>query len=55
MIVLIGFVIGAIFGAIQATRRKGKPLDMLQYGGAYGIAFAILALILNLVVLRNMG
>ncbi|PIE12532.1 MAG: hypothetical protein CSA70_09460 [Rhodobacterales bacterium] len=55
MMVLTGFLIGAIFGAVQAKRRKGKTLDILQYGAAYGIAFAILFLILNLIVLRNMG
>lgn len=49
--VIIG-LIGAIIGAVIAKRRQGKPLDIAQYAGAYFIAFAIVGLVLNILLLR---
>ena len=48
----IGAVLGVLFGIFQAKRRKGKALDMAQYGAVYGIVFAIIALIINIVMIR---
>lgn len=43
MLVLAGFVGGAIWGGYLARRRKGNRLDMLQYATSFGIAFGLLA------------
>ncbi|MBL6848616.1 hypothetical protein N9567_03500 [Planktomarina temperata] len=47
-----GLALGAMFGAALAAKRKGKLLDMLQYGAACGIIGGLLALIANIVILR---
>lgn len=52
MIVLLGFVLGAIWGGLLAKRRKGNRMDIAQYAVSFGIAFAILALVLALVIDR---
>lgn len=52
MIPLGGFVVGAGLGAWRAWKNKGKSLDIAQYAGAYGILFAIVALFVNVFVLR---
>ncbi|GGH47218.1 hypothetical protein GCM10011341_08200 [Frigidibacter albus] len=46
MIVLAGFVIGALWGGLLARRRKGTRFDIAQYALSFGIAFALLALFL---------
>jgi len=51
--VWIAALLGALFGIWQAKKRKGKALDMAQYAAVYGIAFAIIALIVNIVILRQ--
>ena len=48
----VGLVIGAIFGAFLALHRRGKILDILQYGAACGIIGGLLALIGNVIILR---
>ena len=52
MIVIAGFVLGAILGARVALKRGGRKLDALQYGAGYGILFAIFGLILTIIVGR---
>ena len=47
-----GLALGAMFGIYLAIRRKGKLLDMLQYGAACGIIGGLLALIANVIILR---
>ena len=49
--ILIG-LLGAIIGAVIAKRRKGKRLDVAQYAGAYLIAFAVVGLFINIIILR---
>ena len=46
MIVLAGFVIGALWGGFLARRRKSNCFDIAQYALSFGIAFALLALFL---------
>ena len=53
--VWIATVLGVLIGIFQAKKRKGKALDMAQYGAVYGIVFAIIALIVNVVILRQGG
>ena len=52
MFVLLGALLGAITGATIAKRRKGKPLDILQYGVIYAIIFAMIGLFITIVVHR---
>ncbi|MEM9551133.1 MAG: apolipoprotein acyltransferase [Pseudomonadota bacterium] len=52
MIVLGGGILGAIIGAVSARKRGGNRWDMAQYAAGYGIAFMLLALILNVILLR---
>lgn len=52
MLTYIFGLLGAIIGAVIAKRRKGKLLDIAQYAGAYGIAFGVLGLFVNVILLR---
>ncbi|MEM8631757.1 MAG: hypothetical protein AAGF74_11000 [Pseudomonadota bacterium] len=54
MIPFGGFILGAGFGALRAWRNKGSRLDIAQYAGVYGILFAILALFLNIFLIRTL-
>lgn len=45
MIVATFALIGIVIGVLTARRRKGTNLDLAHYGAGYGIAFAILGLI----------
>lgn len=53
MIIIGGFGLGAIFGALSARRRGGKAADMVQYAAAFGIAFALLGLFLTILIARS--
>jgi hypothetical protein len=55
MIVIGGFALGAVLGALTARKRGGKGADLAQYAAAYGIAFAILGLFLTIVLARTVG
>ncbi len=44
MIALLGLIVGAVFGVVQARRHKGNRLDMAQYAAGYGILFAVVAM-----------
>lgn len=44
MLLLVIFVLGALFGAVRAARRGGDRLDQLQYAAAHGILFVLVAL-----------
>lgn len=50
---LITGLIGILIGALTAKRRNGKPVDILHYAAAYGIAFAIAGFILALIIEKN--
>jgi hypothetical protein len=52
MIVIVAFLLGALWGGYLARRRKGSRLDIVQYAVAFGIAFAIAGLILTVIVER---
>lgn len=53
MIVVLGMaILGAVLGALKARKRNGSGADMAQYAAGYGIAFALVGLILSLVLLR---
>jgi len=44
MLILAGFVSGALWGGFLARRRKGSRMDIAQYAAAFSIAFAIVGL-----------
>ncbi|WP_169794823.1 hypothetical protein [Ruegeria profundi] len=53
MVVVLGMaILGAILGAITARKRKGSGADIAQYAAGYGIAFALLGLVLSLLLVR---
>ena len=47
-----GLALGAMFGAALAAKRKGKLLDMLQYGAGFMIAFGLLGLFVTILIDR---
>ena len=44
MIVIAGFLGGALWGAYLARSREGTRADMAQYAAGFGIAFGLLGL-----------
>lgn len=52
MIVILGFLVGAVFGGLRAKRREGKPADILQYAVVHAILFALIGLFLTLFIER---
>lgn len=53
MVVVLGMaILGAILGVRTARKRNGSSADMAQYAAGYGIAFALLGLIISLVLVR---
>ncbi|KAF0677641.1 apolipoprotein acyltransferase [Profundibacterium mesophilum] len=54
MIVFAVALIGAIWGGLQARRRGGNRLDMLQYAAGYAILFGLLGLVATIIIARTM-
>ena len=52
MIVIASLILGAALGAIQARRKGGNRLDMLQYAGVFAIIGAVTGLFLTITVER---
>lgn len=52
MIVLAGFLGGAVWGAWLAARRGGRRLDRLHYAAAFAIAFGLLGLFVTILIER---
>jgi hypothetical protein len=50
---LIFGLFGVALGVLNAKRRNGKTADILHYGAAYGIAFAVLGFIIALIIEKN--
>lgn len=55
MIVFSFAVVGVLIGVLTARRYKGNGLDIAQYGAGFGIAFAILGLIVAIVMRALVG
>lgn len=53
MITIIAALTGIAVGALTALRRGGKAMDALQYAAGFGIAFALLGMMLTIIVDRN--
>lgn len=52
MLVIGGFLLGALLGVASARRQGGRPADMAQYAAGFGILFALLGLLLTLIATR---
>ncbi len=52
MIVILTAICGAIWGALLARKRGGKPADMAQYAAGYAIALALAGLIVTILIER---
>lgn len=52
MIVIGGFLLGAVIGAVTALRRGGRKLDALQYGAGFSIAFGLAGLFVTIILER---
>lgn len=52
MFVIAGAVTGILLGIFTAKKRGGKPADMAQYGAGFGIALALLGLLITIIVHR---
>ena len=53
MLVVLGMaIVGAILGVLTARKHNGSGADMAQYAAGYGIAFALVGLIITLILVR---
>ncbi|NOE25664.1 hypothetical protein [Ruegeria sp. HKCCD6157] len=53
MLVVLGMAaLGATVGALAAKKRSGNRADMAQYAAGYGIAFALVGLVISLILVR---
>ena len=52
MIVIISALVGGLLGTRAARKRNGNRLDIAQYAVAYGIAFALVGLIVTVIIDR---
>jgi hypothetical protein len=55
MVVIGGFLLGVLMGALAAIRGKGKIADIVQYAIGYGVAFGLTAWILAIILERLLG
>jgi len=54
VLIVIAFILGALFGWRKARLRGGDRLDRLQYSAVHGILFALVTLAL-VVMLQRLG
>ncbi len=52
MIVIASALFGILLGISNARKRKGTWLDMAQYAAGFGIAFALLGVLLAIIIER---
>lgn len=53
MVVVLGMaILGAVLGALTARKRNGSGADMAQYAAGYGIACALVGLVISLILVR---
>ena len=55
MLVIGGFILGAVIGATTALRRGGRKLDALQYAAGFGIAFCLGGVFLTIFLERMLA
>ncbi len=52
MIVIGGFILGAIIGALSARRQQGRAVDIAQYAFVHGLLLAVIGLFLTIAIDR---
>jgi UDP-N-acetylenolpyruvoylglucosamine reductase len=52
MIIIAGLIGGAVYGVMNARKRGGKTLDLIQYATVYAIAFGLLGLFITSILSR---
>lgn len=52
MIIIAGLFGGAVYGVMNARKRGGKTLDLIQHGAVSGIAFGLLGLLITSILAR---
>ena len=52
MIVIAGFLLGALIGWMRAAKRGGARADKLQYAAAHAMGLAVLGLFLTVLISR---
>ena len=52
MLIIGGFLIGAIWGPLRARKRGGRWLDALHFGASYAIIGLLLGLLATIVIDR---
>ena len=52
MIILASALFGILLGISTARKRNGNRLDMAQYAAGFGIAFALLGIVVTIVIER---
>ena len=52
ILVLVGLVLGAAWGAWRAKARNGRRLDILQYAAVHAMIFGLIGLFLAILIFR---
>jgi len=52
MIIILGFVLGAAWGAFVARKRGGNRLDILQYAAVHGLILGLVAFFASVLAVR---
>lgn len=52
MIIIASALFGILLGISTARKRKGNRLDMAQYAAGFGIAFALLGILVTIIIER---
>ena len=50
--ILLGVILGALYGGVLARRREGSRLDVAHYAGIYAIIFGVVAVVVQIAVGR---
>ncbi|WP_157058900.1 hypothetical protein [Loktanella sp. 5RATIMAR09] len=51
---LSGMLFGAVFGALRAKSKGGKPKDMLQWGAVFAIIFGLIGMFILIFLQRSL-
>lgn len=50
---LSGLFLGAVFGAVRAKMRGGKPADMAQWGAVFAMIFGVIGMFIAVIITRQ--
>lgn len=52
MIIALAILLGALYGARMAKKRKGNRFDMAQYAFGYAVVFGVVTLLVMIILDR---